>query len=546
MKKKNLVSIFLAVLIVITMLGGCAKAPGQNVTSETTVGSSTGVTIENKGSAELEPITLKFMCQAWDVTVPMKDWWLWSEYEKRTNVHIEWDVVAQSAMNEKKSTLMASNDLPDAFWQFTAFTPAELAQYGSEGVFISLDDKLDKLPALSNVLKRIPSALPCMTMPDGHIYGFPYINEDPAENSMRYYVNKKLLAQTGLALPNTLEDFEALLKSFKSIKVGDKSVSPFYIYPGSIEWNTESFMMGSFGMGNNGLQQVWSKTYNPGDDNLKFIYTDPKIKEMWQMFARWFKEGYMNPETFTGYDYAKWVADGTAGLVGSYSWPGADILYTNASKDYVAINALKGPYSQVLSWQDSPVRSIVSGIITNKCKYVDRALSWFDYWYSEEGSMFGAFGTEGVTYVKKDGKLSYVDEIMNYKGGQQLGAFQKGLLVYGGFYPYIEAPGKLKLEIANKKYEDLWSCTEAEVNAYLPKELWPSFLPTKDEQDQLDTFSADIAAYITESRTKFITGALNLDTDWDSYVKKLNDMGADKYLKIKQAQYNRYKAVIGR
>ena len=73
----------------------------------------------------------------------MNDWWIWSEYEKKTKVHIEWEAVAQSAMAEKRSTLLASQDLPDGFWQYWVFTPVELAQYGSEGMFVPLDDKLN-------------------------------------------------------------------------------------------------------------------------------------------------------------------------------------------------------------------------------------------------------------------------------------------------------------------------------------------------------------------------------------------------------------------
>ena len=545
MKKHRLLGILVALTMVLATVAGCTQpsAPAATTAPTEAPAATTEATAAPTLPAELEPITLKFMCPVWDVTAPMNDWWLWSEYEKKTKVHIEWEAIAQSAMAEKKSTLMASGDLPDAFWQYFSFTPAELAQYGSEGLFISLDDKMDKLPGLSKVIERIPSAKSSMTMPDGHIYAFPYIMEHPAEDSLRYYVNKKYLEQTGLKLPTTVEEFEALLKAFKDIKVGEQNVSPLYTYPGGFFWTTESQMMGSFGMGENGLQQVNSWTYAGPDGKLAFIYTDPKCKEMWQMFARWFKEGYIHPEEFTGtYDYAKWVADGTAGLVGTYSWVGANILYGDAPKDYVAINALKGPYSQTLSWIDAPLRAVINGIITNKCKEVDRALAWFDYWFTDEGSLFGTVGTEGVTYVMKDGKYSYTDEILNYEGGVQLGAFQRGLLVYGGFYPYIEPPLEVKLQLQNKTFEDVNSCTEADVYAYMPKELWPSFVATKDEQAELDTFWPDLSAYVTENRVKFITGELNFDADWDNFVNTLNGMGVDKYLAIKQAQYDRYKA----
>ena len=39
---------------------------------------------------------------------------------------------------------------------------------------------------------------------------------------------------------------------------------------------------------------------------------------------------------------------------------------------------------------------------------------------------------------------------------------------------------------------------------------------------------------------KFVTGQWNFDSDWDAYVNQLNAMGAEDYVTVKQAQYDRY------
>ena len=41
---------------------------------------------------------------------------------------------------------------------------------------------------------------------------------------------------------------------------------------------------------------------------------------------------------------------------------------------------------------------------------------------------------------------------------------------------------------------------------------------------------------------KFVTGKWNFTSDWEAYVKQLQKMGIDDYIKIKQTQYDRYKA----
>lgn len=40
---------------------------------------------------------------------------------------------------------------------------------------------------------------------------------------------------------------------------------------------------------------------------------------------------------------------------------------------------------------------------------------------------------------------------------------------------------------------------------------------------------------------KFITGVMNVDTEWKDYISKINAMGLDKVLKAYQAAYDRWK-----
>ncbi|MGE7057270.1 ABC transporter substrate-binding protein, partial [Paenibacillus glucanolyticus] len=83
----------------------------------------------------------------------------------------------------------------------------------------------------------------------------------------------------------------------------------------------------------------------------------------------------------------------------------------------------------------------------------------------------------------------------------------------------------------------------AELDVLAPKELWPDFVPTDDEANQTSAILTDINKYIEEMRVKFVTGKASLDTDWDQYVKTLDKMGAQSYLDIKKAQYERYSNV---
>ena len=54
-----------------------------------------------------------------------------------------------------------------------------------------------------------------------------------------------------------------------------------------------------------------------------------------------------------------------------------------------------------------------------------------------------------------------------------------------------------------------------------------------------------ITTYLKQARAQFITGELDLDKDWDTYVNTLNQMNLGRLLEIEQAAYDRYAAVKG-
>jgi putative aldouronate transport system substrate-binding protein len=62
---------------------------------------------------------------------------------------------------------------------------------------------------------------------------------------------------------------------------------------------------------------------------------------------------------------------------------------------------------------------------------------------------------------------------------------------------------------------------------------------TTAEQDELNPLISDIITYARESRVQFVTGRLPL-SQWDSYVKRINDMGGARYTAILQTAYERW------
>ncbi len=93
-------------------------------------------------------------------------------YAKRTNVDIDWQVIAagtgdQSDLITKVNAIIASGDLPDVF--MTGFTPSQLALFGQDQrLFIPLDKYIDDYGVeTKRLLKEFPVAKQvCTALPD--------------------------------------------------------------------------------------------------------------------------------------------------------------------------------------------------------------------------------------------------------------------------------------------------------------------------------------------------------------------------------------------
>ena len=65
---------------------------------------------------------------------------------------------------------------------------------------------------------------------------------------------------------------------------------------------------------------------------------------------------------------------------------------------------------------------------------------------------------------------------------------------------------------------------------------------TSAESQELAGITTDITTYVNECTAKFITGVMNPDTDWDTYVSTIESMNIARAVEIKQAALDRFNA----
>ena len=70
-------------------------------------------------------------------------------------------------------------------------------------------------------------------------------------------------------------------------------------------------------------------------------------------------------------------------------------------------------------------------------------------------------------------------------------------------------------------------------------DAFPNLVYTDEESDARTTLLTDIKMYIEQAFGQFITGEIDIDADWDTYIGTLEQMGMKKLIEIEQAAYDR-------
>ena len=145
------------------------------------------------------------------------DLWISKFYEKYLNINFSVEQIPDAAINERKSLMFASNDLPDIMMNLN-FTANEIYKYGQmEGQLLDLSGYLDDdlTPYIIDTFIDNPGAKTLSTTPDGKMYTLPVAAVDAIGRLQYIQVDTRRLDASGIEIPNTLDGFIDMLRKFK-------------------------------------------------------------------------------------------------------------------------------------------------------------------------------------------------------------------------------------------------------------------------------------------------------------------------------------------
>ncbi|UVI28458.1 ABC transporter substrate-binding protein [Paenibacillus spongiae] len=458
--------------------------------------------------------------------------------EEKTNVHVEWEVMPADSAQEKLNLILSSGELPDVIMD-SPVTLAQLMVYGNQGMFLPLNDLIDKHGyEIKKVFEKMPIVKETITTPDGYIYALPQVNECyHCTMSQKMWVYKPWLDKLQIDVPQTTEQFYEMLKAFKEKDPnGNGKPDEISLAGAPKTWfgAVDGFLMNPF---------IYSDKY-VANGKIEIPYNKPAFKEGLKYMHKLYAEGLIAPESFTqnGDQLTKLGENPDTPILGAV--PGGCMIcsFTTRGKDYVTIPALQGPEGKRTSlYMPSPVTRPTEFIITNQAKHPEVALKWADAMFSEEVTFRSTNGIPDKDWRwAKDGEIGINGKPARWTILYKYGNIQND--DWKGTGPsFQDNDFRLSMSVEPGDIEQvLFAETNKNYEPYIPKisEVVPTLFFSEAQSAELAELEKTITNYVDEMKAKFITGKADLEKEWDSYVQTLDKLNVKRYLEIYQEAFD--------
>ncbi len=523
--KSSAVSLAIATSLALTGCSSGSDANNKETASPSASSSQASGGVSASGFPIVaEPIKLKMFTRIAPVNGPFKDMPVFQDYEKMSNIQVEFIEAPTDGFAEKKNLLFASNELPDAIYR-SGLTPLEATRYGSAGQLIPLEGLVDEYaPNLKALMDEYPEIRAGITTPEGHIYAIPGIVTLAAARTDKKWINQAWLEKLNLKTPETTEELHETLIAFRDGDPngnGQKDEIPMTARAGLV---VVTMMSGSFG-----LDQQLGYNINIDNDQVQIWMGNERNKEMLVYLNKLYKEKLLDPELFA-HKEADFLAKQGSGKAGFF-FDQTNNNFLPIQDQYTGIAPPAGPQGDRLQAQTAPIaRDFGAFAITNVNKYPEATMRWIDYFYSDEGSTLLRFGREGEHYVKKDGIPYYTEEYAKAENQPKITPYAGGgapHLISDLVASYINPP---QVQEAQKQ-----------LDPYMPKVKYGAPMFDEETAQRVNILRNDIDKYYEEQSTKFIAGALSFDK-WEEFQSTLNKMGIEELQQLYQDAYDKVKS----
>ena len=477
--------------------------------------------------------------------------------EEKTGITMNFLTGGRDDWSDKLNLMLQSNDYPDVI---LGVSP-DLAKYGvKEGMIIPLDDYLTE-ENVPNYLKMMePYGLDMTKEADGKIYSLADINVCyHCQYGRKMWVNKRYLDEMGIDVPTTTDEFYDACKKFLEYKPNGVAIGGAAQgwYSRMQDWLIDAFVL----MPNTSYTTSQKDTIalNTDTNEIECVATDDRYKEAMKWIKSLYDLGaiYDGDFTQTGEQLKTLVNQADEPVLFFTAGTISDMIDASSNpdfyKDYECMAPIAGPDGTRIAFQ-TPNPGVNGGAfcITDKCENPEAALRWVDFFYSETGDLCSQYGAdEGTDWVlNPEGKVGLNGEpakyeVLNlYSAETQNHDWQDiGIRV---------APADYRLGQAVDPDVDVHSTAglekllyDASAELYAPYagtsniKLFDEMKLTDEESTNISVIAVEVADFIESDSVAFMTGAKDIDSEWDSFKDSLDKAGLQDLIAVYQEAYAR-------
>lgn len=361
-----------------------------------------------------------------------------------------------------------------------------------------------------------------LTYTDGNVYAMPYIAYTAAF-AFGSYIRTDWLEAVGKEIPTTLDELHDVIKAFVENDPDGNGVADTLGFSGTN--GAFHYIFGAYG--------IMKDTYNADEaGTVTFTSVQDAYKEALKTLQAWYKEGLIDPETFTD-DRAKlrekW-SSGRIGIMDDNAWWGESARGNNS---VFSMLQNRNPEAEITFWNAPKGPEGLSGARYSIPGVTGQACILFGADATDEEVIRILQIKESMSYIDEYKKARYGEEGVHYTVGED------GVLVMnpewdfeqqraagiGQFYATqpqsIEDVGV----VLNAHDIEIQNISLANNKIYSGTNF---FVPSTNEAKQ--TYGADVDTIVKEYYANAITGKIDIDATWDEYVKSVYDAGLDKII----------------
>lgn len=468
------------------------------------------------------------------------------ELEEKSGINIEWHIYHSADWAEQKSLLLASGELPDAFLGSNTLNEADVEQNKSRLLELTELINEETMPNLMEVFEKDSEMKQICTDREGKIYGLPSrIPLQPKVCGYSFYINQEWLNNLGLEMPTTYKELEAVLEKFE-IEDADQDGDP----------DNEFAITGSASQSKLGedLRTILSPfgTIVSRDDNYMGLNGDGEpvfmpAQENYKEAVKWMRslweKGIIDPEYFTqdpSMASLKIQAEGGSEVGLISAWTADAGAGVNASQ-FSLLEPVEGydgnHYAENMTNTNLKGKEL---LFTKDCEEPEKLLAWADGFYDELVTLQTNYGSISEGCITDNGDGTYTVNTPEDGTSLDASSWSHSLRSFGPkymnqeFYDKVILPEDLGDGIKLKEDDIMQKYYSDDKNIGLPTLQY-----TAEELSQITALGTNIYKYCEAQYAHWVVAG-DVEEEWDSYIKQLNDMGLQELVKIHETAYNVY------